>query len=160
MGSEEHMHVVIQRYRVRLGVVADAARYADKWFVPLLREIPGFGACYLMNAGSGVLGSIAVFETAEGAEAASRLAHEWFSKEWGSFRPLPPEVISGEVLAPAAVAGQPQTGRRWVTDRRRATLRIGAGAPSAIERRAGSDRRQGFDRRADFVRLFEQQAVG
>ena len=151
------MHVVIQRYRVRLGVVADAARYADKWFVPLLREIPGFGACFLMDAGGGVLGSIGVFETAEGVEAASRLAHEWFSKEWGSFRPLPPEVISGEVLAPAAAVGQ---GRRWIADRRHTTLRLGAGAPNAVERRVGGDRRQGFDRRADLVRLFEHQAVG
>jgi hypothetical protein len=100
MGSEEHMHVVIQRYRVRLGVVADAARYADKWFVPLLRDIPGFGACYLMAAGSGILGSIAVFETAEGAEAASRLAHEWFGKEWGSFRLLPRNYQRRSVGAP------------------------------------------------------------
>lgn len=154
------MHVVIQRYRVRLGVVADAARYADKWFLPLLREIPGFGACYLVDAGDGVLGSIAVFETAEGAAAAARLAHEWFGKEWGSFRPLPPEVVTGEVLAPAAAAGQPHTGRRWLADRRRAAIRFGAAAPSGTERRAGSDRRRGFDRRTDFVRLFEQQAAG
>lgn len=153
------MHVVIQRYRVRLGAVTEAARYADKWFLPLVRQIPGFGACCLVAAGEGVLACIGVFETAEGSETAARLAHEWFGKEWGSFRPLPPEVIAGEVLAQAA-AGQTETGRRWNADRRNTTVLVGAGGSSEIERRSGNDRRRGFDRRADFAPLFEQQAAG
>jgi hypothetical protein len=150
------MHVVIQRYRVRLGVVAEAARHADKWFVPLLREIPGFSACYLMAAGDGVLGSVALFETPDGADAAARLAHEWFGKEWGSFRPLPPEVITGEVLAPAVATGQAQTGRQGHADRRRVTIHLGA---SASERRTGNDRRRAA-RRVEFTRSFDQQAAG
>ena len=36
------MHAVIRRYRVRLGTVAQAVRYAEKQFVPLVRRIPGF----------------------------------------------------------------------------------------------------------------------
>jgi hypothetical protein len=152
------MHVVIQRYRVRLGVVADAARYADKWFLPLVREIPGFMACYLMEAGNGVLASIGLYETPAGAETAAQLAHEWFAKEWGSFRQLPPEVIAGEVLAPAATADQPQTGRRWLADRRSTPALIGSNGTRDTERRVGSDRRRGFDRRTDFQPLFQQAA--
>lgn len=146
------MHILIQRYRVRLGTVAEAARYAEKWFLPLVREIPGFGGCVLMAAGNGVLACIGMFETSEGADAAARLAHEWFAKEWGSFRQLPPEVIAGEVLV---------TGRR-LTERRHATTEIvrANGGHGDSERRAGSDRRGGFDRRADFAPLFEQRAVG
>ena len=154
------MHVVIRRYRVRLGTVAEAARYADKWFLPLVREIPGFAACYLMAAGDGVLASIGLFETPGGADAAARLAHEWFGKEWGSFRPLPPEVIAGEVLAPAAVTGKPQTGRRGLADRRSTTLLVGSNGHGDAERRAVADRRRGFDRRADFAPLFDQRAAG
>lgn len=154
------MHVVIQRYRVRLGAVAEAARYAEKWFLPLVRDIPGFVACHLMVAGSGVLASIGQFETGEGASAATRLAREWFGKEWGSFRPLPPEVIAGEVLTPAASLGHPQTGRRWLADRRRASATSDVGSSSDTERRAGSDRRRGFDRRSDVLPMFEQRAAG
>jgi hypothetical protein len=154
------MHVVIQRYRVRLGVVTDAARYADKWFLPLVREIPGFVNCYLMEAGSGVLASIGLFETAAGAETATRLAREWFGKEWGSFRQLPPEIIAGEVLAPAASTDQPQTGRRWLADRRTTTTLMASGRNGDPERRVGNDRRRGFDRRTDLMPLFQQQAAG
>lgn len=154
------MHVVIQRYRVRLGVVTEAARYADKWFLPLVRQIPGFGACYLMDAGEGVLACIGVFETREGGDTAARLARDWFGKEWGSFRPLPPEAIAGEVLAQVAATGQTETGRRWIADRRNTAVLVGAGGSNEIERRSGNDRRRGFDRRADFAPLFEQQAAG
>ena len=150
------MHVVIQRYRVRLGAVDEAARYADKWFLPLVREIPGFAACYLMGAGNGVLASIGLFETPEGADTAARLAQEWFGKEWGSFRPLPPEVIAGEVLAPAAAASQLKLSRRWVADRRQTVVFVS----SEIERRRGGDRRRGADRRAEVAPVFEQRAAG
>jgi hypothetical protein len=153
------MHVVIQRYRVRLGAVAEAARYADRWFLPLVRNIPGFGACYLMAAGDGVLACISLFQTPAGAEAAARLAQEWFGKEWGSFRPVPPEMIGGEVLARVAAAGQTETGRRWLAERRDTTVLVGSGASSDTERRTGNDRRRGFDRRADLAPLFEQQAA-
>jgi hypothetical protein len=149
------MHAVIRRYRVRLGTVTEAARYADRWFLPLVREIPGYGAYYLMAAGNNVLASVGFFETPAGADAAARLAHEWFGKEWGSFLPLPPEVITGEVLVPAAATAQPQAGRRWFGDRRRTTVL----ASRDTERRTGSDRRRPLDRRGDFAPLFEQQAA-
>jgi hypothetical protein len=153
------MQVVIRRYRVRLGTVDDAARYADKWFVPLVRGVSGFVAYYLMAADPGVLATVGVFETKEAAETAGRVAHEWFGQEWGAFRPLPPEVIAGEVVAPAALNPWLATGRRWMADRRRTTL-IGTNGHGDPERRSGSDRRRGFDRRADFVPFFERRAAG
>jgi len=99
------MHAVIRRYRVRLGTVAQAVRYAEKQFVPLARRIPGFVGCYLVDAGNDVLTSIGLFHTQEGAEAAISLQRDWFRDEWSSFRPLPPEVVAGAVLAQATVDG-------------------------------------------------------
>lgn len=154
------MNVVIQRYRVRLGAVAEAARYAEKWFLPLVRAIPGFEAYYLMAAGNGVLASIGMFETPEAADSAAGLAREWFGKEWGSFRPLPPEVITGKVLSPTGTQAQAQTGRRWLSDRRSTTALVRSGAPGETERRMGTDRRRGFDRRSEFAPMYEQQVAG
>ena len=128
------MHGLIRRYRVRLGTVAQAARYAEKGFLPMVRDIRGFISCHLLDAGDDVLTCIALFENEAGTTAALRATRDWFRDEWSSFRPLPPEVIKGEVLAVAT------TDRRRVADRRRLTL-VGAALWAGEERRSGGDRR-------------------
>jgi hypothetical protein len=128
------MHGVIRRYRVRLGTVAQAARFTEKGFMPMLRAIPGFISSYLLDEGNDVLGWVALLDTEEAAAAAVRASREWFRDEWSSFRPLPPEVMTGEVLARAAAD------RRGAIDRRRLTL-VGATAWTGEERRVGGDRR-------------------
>src|SRR2546428_8649626 len=139
------MHAVIRRYRVRLGTVAQAVRYAEKQFVPLVRRIPGFVGCYLMDAGNDVLTSIGLFHTQEGAEAAIRLQRDWFRDEWSSFRPLPPEVVTGEVLSHATAGERPLVSRRRVPERRRVV------SPVTADRRSGFERRAGIERRTEFV---------
>ncbi len=129
------MHGVIRRYRVRLGTVEQAAHYADKEFLPLVRQIPGFVCCYLLDAGNDTLTCMAVFETPEGAAEAVRVSREWFRDEWSSFRPIPPELVMGEVLAHAT------SDRRRIADRRRVVGSIGPEAWTGAERRAGVERR-------------------
>jgi hypothetical protein len=128
------MHGMIRRYRVRLGTVAQAAHYAEKGFLPMVRDIPGFISCHLLDAGDDVLTCIALFENEAGTAAAVRATRDWFRDEWSSFRPLPPEVIQGEVLAGTT------TDRRRLDDRRRLAL-VGAALWTGEERRNGGDRR-------------------
>lgn len=129
------MHGLIRRYRVRLGTVEQATRYAEKEFLPLVRQIPGFVSCHLLDAGNDVLTCVALFDTEEGAHEAMRVSREWFRDEWSSFRPIPPDVVAGEVLAFAT------TDRRRVPDRRRVVGSIGLDAWPGPERRAGAHRR-------------------
>jgi hypothetical protein len=132
------MHGVIRRYRVRLGTVAQAAHYAEKGFLPILRDIPGFISGQLLDTGNDVLTCMALFETQEGAAAGLRASRDWFRDEWSSFRPLPPEVIIGEVLAASSAD------RRRLADRRSLAL-VGASNWTGVERRTGQDRRAGVE---------------
>jgi hypothetical protein len=132
------MHAMIRRYRVRLGTVPQAARHAERGFLPLLRRIPGFVSCQLVDAGNDILTCMALFETAEGTTDAVRASREWFRDEWSSFRPVPPEVVVGEVLAHAT------------SDRRRLPERRVAGS-IGLEGWTGAERRAGLERRADAV---------
>ena len=128
------MHGMIRRYRVRLGTVAQAAYYAEKGFLPIVRDIPGFVSCHLLDAGDDVLTCVALFDTEAGTAAAVRATRDWFRDEWSSFRPLPPEVITGEVVAGTT------TDRRRVADRRRLAL-VHTAIWVGDERRVGADRR-------------------
>jgi hypothetical protein len=129
------MHAMIRRYRVRLGTVEQAARQADRGFLPLLRQIPGFVSCQLVDAGNDILTCIALFETADGTAEAVRASREWFRDEWSSFRPIPPELVTGTVVAHAT------SDRRRAQERRRVVGAIGPEAWSGPERRAGVERR-------------------
>jgi len=129
------MHAMIRRYRVRLGTVEQAARHAERGFLPLLRQIPGFVSCQLVDAGNDILTCMALFETPDGTADAVRASREWFRDEWSSFRPVPPEVVVGEVLAHAT------SDRRRLPDRRRVVGSIGPEAWTGEERRVGAERR-------------------
>jgi hypothetical protein len=129
------MHAVIRRYRVRLGTVRQVVRDAENEFLPLVRQIPGFTACYLLDAGDAVVTSIGLFQTAEGSGAAIELHRAWFRDDWSSVLPVPPEVIAGPVLAQVsaeqAVAEFP--GVRGASVRARSVSVVTPGIPAAEE---------------------------
>ena len=154
------MHAVIRRYRVRLGTVEQAARYAEKWFVPLVRKLPGFVTYYLLDAGNDTLASIGLFESRDGAESAAQLARDWFEDEWPSFRPLPPEVVVGEIVAQTAVDNRLLVDRRKQVDRRVAALVVGPDSWPGTERREKSERRARSDQRSGFSAQLELKAAG
>src|SRR5260370_25931749 len=105
------MKGVIRRDRVRLGTVAQAAHYAEKGFLPILGDIPGFVSCHLLDAGNDVLAVVALFDSAEGTSAAIRASTDWFRDEWSSFRPLPPEVVAAARLPPPPPSRRPRLQR-------------------------------------------------
>ena len=129
------MYAVLRRYTVRLGTVDAAGRYAEETLLPLVRQVPGFSVSYLVDAGRGTMMSVALFETAEGAERANELISRWFRNDWPTFRAVPPELTTGRVLAHAvsnrtAVAVgdegfvERRTGERRATDRRASDRRV------------------------------------
>lgn len=140
------MHAMFRRYRVRLGAADAAARQTRLTLLPLLREVPGFAAYYLVDSGDGVVASIALFKTREGAALGERLAEEWFRDDWPVFRALAPTLASGEVL----VAEEAQRQERPEI--------AGAGGPRR-EQRGGGDRRFRRDRRAGRERRVAGSAV-
>lgn len=167
------MYAVIRRYRVRLGTVASAARFAETSLLPQMSRLPGFVAYYLLDAGDGVVASISVCETSEGADAAAALAAGWFRSDWPSFQLIPPELTDGEVLVHAEVGragGRRRLERRSVSDRRAAAQRRlvperrQAVEPSLMERRQGAERRaqdhrrSGVERRAGWPSLQEARS--
>jgi hypothetical protein len=94
------MYAAVRRYE---GITdeAEAGRLVAERFVPLLEDIPGFIAYYWIAAGDGVMASLSLFESREGADKSVELARAWAAENAPALFPNPPRVTEGPVVASA-----------------------------------------------------------
>jgi hypothetical protein len=94
------MYAAVRRYE---GIAddADACRLVADSFVPLLQHVPGFIAYYWIDAGDGVMASLSLFESQEGADKSVEIAHAWVVENAPALFPNPPRVTEGSVVASA-----------------------------------------------------------
>ena len=92
------MFTVLQRYRVRLGTVADAATRAEETLVPRLKDVTGFVSYHFLHTGDSTVAAMALFETRSAADAAARLLSDWFRSDWPAFRLMAPDLSVAESL--------------------------------------------------------------
>ena len=92
------MYVSVRRYE---GVTDPqrVAQVAEEGFVPIISEMPGFVAYYLVDAGDGVSLSTSVFEHKEAEEQSTFRAGEFVAEHLAPLMPNAPQVTAGEVVA-------------------------------------------------------------
>ena len=93
------MYVSIRQYNGRN--VAEFTRRVQEGFVPLVRQLPGFLACYLVDGGGGALFTITICEERAGVEASVSAAADWVEDNVADLVEGSPAVINGEVRAQA-----------------------------------------------------------
>src|SRR5918994_7566082 len=92
------MYVAVRRYEG----MTDSQRVAEvaqEGFVPMISEMPGFVAYYLVDAGDGVSVSTSVFEHKDAEEQSTFVAGEFVGEHLAPLMPNPPQVTAGEVVA-------------------------------------------------------------
>jgi hypothetical protein len=72
---------------------------AKEGFVPIISEMPGFVAWYMVDAGDGVLVTTSVFEHKDAEEQSTFMAGEFIAEHLRPLFPNPPQVTAGEVIA-------------------------------------------------------------
>jgi hypothetical protein len=92
------MYVAVRRFD---GVTdpQKVAQVAKEGFLPIISELPGFVAYYLVDAGDGVTVSTSVFEHKDAEEESTFLAGEFVAEHLAPLMPNPPQVTAGEVVA-------------------------------------------------------------
>ena len=92
------MYVAVRRFE---GVTDSqkVAKAAKEGFMPIISEMPGFVAYYLVDAGDGVIVSTSVFEHKDAEEQSTFLAGEFLAEHLAPLMPNPPQVTAGEVVA-------------------------------------------------------------
>jgi hypothetical protein len=92
------MYVAVRRY----DGVPDSQKVAQlvqEKYVPIISEMPGFVAYYLVDAGDGVMVSTSVFEHKDAEEQSTFRAGEFTAEHIAPLSPNPPQVTAGEVVA-------------------------------------------------------------
>ena len=92
------MYVAVRRYE---GMTDPhrVAQVAQEGFVPMISEMPGFVAYYLVDAGDGVSLSTSVFEHKDAEEESTFRAGEFVAEHLTHLLPNPPQITAGEVVA-------------------------------------------------------------
>ena len=107
------MYAAIRRYQVEPGSVDEVKRGIGEDFLPTIKEVSGFQAYYVVDAGDGRLATVSVFEDRAGAEESTRMAADWIRQNMASLIPNPPEVLEWEVVVHEEASAGPVSG---VTD--------------------------------------------
>jgi hypothetical protein len=94
------MHATIRRYDgVNENRVAELTRKINETLVPKLKELPGFGGYWLVDAGDGIFSSMSLFETTEQSKESTKLVADWVRDEkLNEMIPNEPKITSGEVI--------------------------------------------------------------
>jgi hypothetical protein len=91
------MYVAVRRYE---GVTdpQKVAQLGEEGFVPIISELPGFVAHYLVDAGDGVMVATSVFEHKDAEEQSTFVAGEFVAEHLAPLLPNPPQITAGEVV--------------------------------------------------------------
>jgi hypothetical protein len=95
------MYASIRRYVVHRESVDEIAGQIDEGFVPVIRNIPGFVAYYVVDTGTGIVISFSIFEDQTGAEQSAAAARDYIKENVASLFPNPPEIMDGQMIVKA-----------------------------------------------------------
>jgi hypothetical protein len=97
------MYAAVRRYE-GVSDPQKVAKVAEESFVPIISEMPGFVAYYVVDAGDGVLVTTSVFEHKDAEEQSTFRAGEFVAEHLLPLVPNPPQVTAGEVLVSKATS--------------------------------------------------------
>jgi hypothetical protein len=78
---------------------SEVARQLEEHFLPIISEMPGFVAYYVVDAGEGVMVSTSVFEHQAAEEESSWRAGQFVAEHIAPLSPNPPQIIAGDGVA-------------------------------------------------------------
>ena len=91
------MYTAIRKYYVIPGRGDEFIQRVQVGFVPIISEVPGFVAYYLLEVRNDEIVSISIFDTRTGAEESTLRAATWVEKNIASLIHGLPEITVGAV---------------------------------------------------------------
>jgi heme-degrading monooxygenase HmoA len=92
------MSTSIRKYKVKHGSTEELARRVQESFVPIVRQMPGFRAYYLLDGGPDVLITISMFDTMDEALESNAKSADWVRNHVLELTKGLPEIMVGSAL--------------------------------------------------------------
>jgi len=96
--KEEAMYAAIRQAKAKSGSAEELARRIKEGAVPIISDVDGFRAYYVVYAGDDTVTAISIFDKFEQAEEANKRAIAWIEKDLGSLLAGHASAAAGPVI--------------------------------------------------------------
>ncbi len=92
------MYAGIRQGKARPGMAEELASRVKEGVIPLVSDVPGFMAYYVIYAPDDTVTAISIFNNVEAAEESNRRALAWIEKNLGPLLAEPVTAAAGPVI--------------------------------------------------------------
>ena len=92
------MFAAIRRGKIKSGMSAEFARRVKDGALPVMKEMEGFKAYYLVIAADETVTAVSLFTSRIVAESSTQKLLPWIKENLGPLLASPPEATDGEVV--------------------------------------------------------------
>jgi effector-binding domain-containing protein len=98
VGEEGPMYAAIRQAKAKTGTAEELARRIKEGAIPIISDVEGFIAYYVMYAPDDTVTAISVFNNYEGAEEANKRALAWIEQNLAPLLIGPATAVAGPVI--------------------------------------------------------------
>jgi hypothetical protein len=97
-GEEDLMYAAIRQGKAKTGTAEELARRIKEGAIPIISDVEGFMAYYVVYAPDDTVTAISLFNNHAGAEEANRRALAWIEKDLAPLLVGPATAVAGPVI--------------------------------------------------------------
>ncbi len=92
------MYAAIRQAKAKTGTAEELARRIKEGAIPIISDVDGFKAYYVVYAGDDTVTAISLFNNFAGAEEANKRALAWIEQELSPLLEGPASAVAGPVI--------------------------------------------------------------
>jgi hypothetical protein len=92
------MYAAIRQAKAKTGTAEELARRIKEGAIPIISDVEGFKAYYVVYAGDDTVTAISLFNNFAGAEEANKRALAWIEQELSPLLDGPASAVAGPVI--------------------------------------------------------------
>ncbi len=98
MVREDFVYAAIRQGKARAGMAEELARQIKEGAIPIISDVPGFMAYYVVYAPDDTVVAISIYNNYEAAEESNRRAIAWIEQSLAPLLAGPATAIAGPVI--------------------------------------------------------------